>query len=91
MSRPISGRFFDSERLGVAHDAFLTAWAALEARGDIRTLRGVRDQTRLHLAKSILQGASDEHRTPQELAEAVLKHFNHPAARKHSHAVGAQG
>ena len=89
MSRTISGRFFDSESLGVAHDAFLAAWAALEAKGDLRTLRGVREAARLHLANSILQRASDEYRTAQELAEAALKHFNHPATRKQAYAFPA--
>jgi len=87
MTKSLPGRFFDSESLGIVHDAFQAAWAALEAKGDIRTLRGVRDQTRLQLAKSILQGADVEHTSPQELADAVLKHFNHPAARKHAPAA----
>lgn len=76
------GKSFEPEVLNTLNRAFESAWAHFEAKGDLRTLKAVRDQFRLKLAKKIFELAPVEPASADELALNTLKTLSHPSEWK---------
>lgn len=82
MEKSSYGKTFEPEVLNVLNRAFEFAWAHFEAKGDIRTLKAVREQFRLKLAKRIIELAPDEIPSADDLALNTLKTLSHPSEWK---------